>query len=109
MRYFLRNDARYTVTVEYVHVYGTYLTEVWTGLERIVHHEFETAKECLDLAGEFVDHHISSRYLWALQHDAASPPPVKPKSAAYTEDCRRKVEKLYGGKRLGVTKAARTD
>ncbi len=98
MRYFLRNDGEFTVTVEYLHGYGTFLCEVHAGLERVVHHEFDQAGACLDMARRFVDHHISSLYLWSLVHDATSPLPVKPKSAAYTEECRQKVQLLYGRK-----------
>ena len=98
MRYLLRNDDEFTVTVEYVHAYGTYLCDVHAGLERVVHHEFEQAGECLDLAGRFVDHRISSMYLWALVADSTAPPLIRPKPAAYTEECRQKVQLLYGRK-----------
>ena len=96
MRYFLRNDDVYTVTVEYVPAYRTYLVEVHQGLEQIVHHEFETAQECLDMAARFVDHHVSSLYLWSLNADSTAPPRVREKSAAYTADCRRKVANYLG-------------
>lgn len=101
MSYLLRNDDMYTVRVSWTHR-RTYLCEVHHGLDRLVYREFnpqdgENASDCLQLASRFVDHHISSLYLWSLVNDSTSPPVVHPKTEAYTERCRRMVEALYGG------------
>jgi hypothetical protein len=98
VRYWLRNDDEFTVTVEYVHSFGTFLCEVYSGLERVAHHEFEMAADCVALASRYVDGHVSSRYVWALASDATAPPLVRPKSPAYTAGCREKVDGLYGGR-----------
>ena len=96
MSYLLRNDNTYTVRVSYEHRFGTYLCEVYAGLTQVVHHEFELAADCLDMARRFVDHHISSQVLWSLVNDSTAPPLVRPKSEDYTRSCRVKVEALYG-------------
>lgn len=94
MSYLLRNDDTWTVRVSYTRNL-TYLSEVHHGLESVIHYEHETAQACLDMVAPFVDHHISSRYLWALTADASRPVGPLPKSEAYTDLCREKVEKLY--------------
>lgn len=98
MRYVLRNDDL-TVSVEYLPAYRTFLCEVYEGLERLVHYEHETSAGCIAHASNYVEHHVSSIYLWALANDAATEPRVREKSAAYTAECRAKVERLYGRSR----------
>ena len=97
MSYLLRNDDLFTVRVSWT-ASRTYLCEVHHALDVVCRHESETAKECLDVAARFVDHHVSSRYLWALNADSTAPPRIREKLAAYTETCRHKVEALYGGR-----------
>jgi hypothetical protein len=92
--YLLRNDDVYTVRVSWTEK-RTYLCEVHHAGDRLVHHEFEHAQECLDLAAQFVEHHVSSIYLWSLINDSTSPPLVKPMPAAYTQRCRQLVADLY--------------
>jgi hypothetical protein len=93
MSYLLRNDPQYTVRVGYES--GSYVVQVHRGLDELVNHESARSEDCVEIAQRFVDHHISSRVLWALTNDVTAPPLIRPKSAAYTEDCRQKVEALY--------------
>ena len=96
MRYLLRNDAAYTVTVEYVPSRQSFRTEVYSGMDVLVATEYDKPEHALELAGRFVKGHVSSRYLWSLVADRDEPPRIQPKSAAYTEACRDKVEAHYG-------------
>ncbi len=95
MRHMLRNDDVYTVTVEYVPTRQSFRCEVFTRMDVIVAHEYDEAEHALELASQFVNGHISSRYLWALVADRDEPPRIQPKSPAYTEACRQKVDAHY--------------
>ena len=92
MRHLLRNDDKYTVSVEYAR--DAFRCEVYSGMEPVCVQDCDTAQQALELAQRFVEHHIPSRFLWALVNDRDETR-VKPRSATGKAECASKVEALY--------------
>lgn len=98
MRHLLRNDNKYTVSVEYRPDRDVFRTEVYAGMDWVTVQDLNTPQQALELAGRFVEHHIPSRFLWALVMDRDNPPARLPQTATLKAENARKVEALYGKK-----------